>query len=88
MKIEDLRMIRLPIIEKCKLFSKEIIIKKEIQIMERGPCTRIDGNKCDAYINPSVKWKLGNCPLATHIIVDEDIQKLTNPLKASKRGRK
>jgi len=78
---------REPIIDKCKVYSKEIIIKKKPVIMEKGPCNRIDGAQCAAYIKPAVKWKNGNCPLATHIIYEEDEQKFKNPLKASKQSR-
>jgi hypothetical protein len=77
-----------PIIEKCKINTKEITIKKETQIIEKGPCNKISGNKCSAYINPFIKWKLGNCPLASHIIMMEDEQKFKNPLKESKRSRR
>ena len=76
-----------PIIAKCKINLREVIVNKEAKMMEKGPCTRIDGVNCGAYINPAAKWKNGNCPLATHIILVEDEQKFKNPLKASKRAR-
>jgi hypothetical protein len=78
---------RLPIIDKCKIFTKEVMVKRKPVMMEKGPCSRIDGDKCGAYINPAAKWKLGHCGLATHIIHEEDEQKFINPIKASKRGR-
>ncbi|MGD8520928.1 MAG: PxxKW family cysteine-rich protein [Desulfobacterales bacterium] len=41
---------------------------------------------CTACPDPSLKWKLGNCNLATHIKADSGSSKTKlNPLKASKR---
>ncbi len=44
---------------------------------------------CSACPDPSVKWKNGNCNLATHVqnAVAEAKAKV-NPIKASKRGGK
>lgn len=75
-----------PVIDKCLIYSKEVTINKKTQMMEKGPCSRINGDKCGAYINPTAKWRLGNCNLATHIIFEEDVEKFKlNPIKASKR---
>lgn len=37
---------------------------------ETNPCKRIEPGTelCLAYINPAQRWKIGTCPLATHII--------------------
>ena len=78
---------REPIIDKCNIFTKVIMVKKKPVTMEKGPCSRIDGTQCAAYIKPAGKWKNGNCPLATHLIYQEDEEKFKNPLKASKRAR-
>jgi len=75
-----------PIIDKCNIFTKEVMVNRKPVIMEKGPCRRILTGKCVAYISPTAKWKLGNCPLATHIIYEEDEEKFINPIKASKRG--
>ena len=41
---------------------------------------------CTACPDPSLKWKLGKCNLATHIKADAGSSKAKlNPLKASKR---
>lgn len=34
-------------------------------------CARINErtNFCTTYVNPEKKWRLGNCPLATHVVV-------------------
>lgn len=43
---------------------------------------------CSACPEPSIKWKNGNCNLATHVTNATEVtqkQKI-NPLKASKRG--
>ena len=44
---------------------------------------------CTACPDPSLKWKNGNCNLATHVATTTSAkaQKL-NPLKASKRGNR
>ncbi len=85
MNIEEMKKERLPIVEKCKIFKKEVIVKKVPTMMEKGPCKRTEEDLCAAYINPALKWKLGDCPLATHIIVQEEVEKFVNPLKASRR---
>jgi len=30
-------------------------------------CAKIENNYCQMYINPSIKWRLGVCPGATHV---------------------
>ncbi len=87
--IEKGEVIQEAIIDQCKLFAKEITVKGKKEIMERGPCSRIDGNLCAAYIKPAARWKLGPCPLATHIIHEEEAVKFKlNPIKASKQHNK
>ncbi len=39
---------------------------------EHGPCERIDGTKCSAYMLPKAKWRLGRCPLASHWFDEKD----------------
>lgn len=42
---------------------------------------------CSAYPDPSVKWRNGNCNLASHVAAASVASKAkVNPLKASKRG--
>jgi hypothetical protein len=53
-------------------------------------CTRStelsSGWYCTACPDPSIKWKNGNCNLATHVTVEsKQAQAKINPLKASKR---
>ncbi len=47
------------------------------------------GLYCSACPEPALKWKRGNCNMATHVVTaaTENKQKI-NPLKASKRGGK
>lgn len=46
-----------------------------------------DGWYCSASPNPSTKWKIGNCNLASHVVsAAAAAQAKINPLKASKRG--
>ena len=54
-------------------------------------CGRIvevtSGSYCSACPEPSVKWKIKNCNLATHVAtVPTEVKVKMNPLKASKRG--
>jgi len=42
---------------------------------------------CTSCPDPSIKWKNGNCNLATHIVIAPAAAKAKiNPLKASKRA--
>ena len=44
---------------------------------------------CSACAEPSLKWKTGNCNLATHVSATTTANKQKiNPLKASKTARK
>jgi hypothetical protein len=43
---------------------------------------------CSAAPAPALKWKNGDCNLATHIVIVAKEQAKVNPLKASKRGGK
>jgi Family of unknown function (DUF6811) len=56
-------------------------------------CTRASeipsGWYCSACPEPAVKWKNGNCNLATHVVAAPAAAKAKiNPLKASKRGNR
>ena len=66
---------REPIVEKCEGCGKSL--------PEAG------AQVCSVYLIPSSKWRIGKCPMATHIKkeIKDDAFKL-NPLKASKRGKK
>jgi len=58
-------------------------------IIERcRDCGRHDGTYCTVYTIPKAKWRSGNCPMATHLVVEQkkDKKKL-NPIKKSKRNR-
>ena len=51
--------------------------------------TEIEGAwYCTACPEPALKWKNGNCNLATHIVAAVVAKTKINPLKASKRGGK
>ncbi len=53
-------------------------------------CNRIvvvsEARYCSSCPDPAVKWKLGNCNLATHIVKETAQAAKVNPLKASKRA--
>ncbi len=56
-------------------------------------CKRVNeydsGLYCTACPEPAVKWKNGNCNLASHVTAAETGAKTKiNPLKASKRARR
>lgn len=62
-----------PIVEQCGGCQKVI----------EGP----SGNYCMIFPDPIIKWRLGNCNMATHIIASIEKKSVKiNPLKASKRG--
>lgn len=42
---------------------------------------------CTACPEPAVKWRNGNCNLATHIAAAAENKAKINPLKASKRSK-
>ena len=47
-------------------------MEKEQVVDECQGCRRIEKtNTCEAYIKPSAKWRLGNCNLASHIVLEE-----------------
>ena len=78
--IEKLRANRLPLHQKC--FGGGDI----------PPCSHAtkSGDTCEAYFDPSAKWRLGDCPLADLALkTKEETKKVTvNALKASKRAAK
>jgi predicted amidophosphoribosyltransferase len=56
-------------------------------------CNRVQefssGWYCTACPEPSLKWKNGNCNLASHVTIEKaGAKQKINPLKASKRGNK
>ena len=68
------------IIKQCEIFTDK-------EGMNYGPCSRIDGVKCSAYMIPRMKWRLGRCPLATHWI-DETNKKKTKSRVGQQKQRK
>jgi len=76
------------VIQNCLNQTKTVKVKNEDTVMTKGPCNRVDGDKCSTYISPAAKWKNGKCNMATHLIYEEDVQKFKNPLKASKQSTK
>ena len=66
---EKLLKERLPIVDECKGCEKAVV---EI-------------NMCSAYVNPGSKWRLGNCPLATHIVI---VDKSTQKIRAGQQKQK
>ena len=50
-------------------------------------CARVDNGYCDAYPEPELKWKNGDCNLATNIVREVKAKKKINPIKASRRRK-
>lgn len=67
---------RVPTIEKCKGCNRTEVIN--------------DQELCLAYLTPSEHWRLGNCPLATHVItmVGEQDQGKTRAGQQKQKGKK
>lgn len=60
--------------------TKEQVIEKCLG------CRRIEKeNTCASYINPSSKWRLGNCNLASHLVVEETKKAGYKPGKFGKK---
>ena len=54
---DELKKKREPIVEQCK--------------GEKKSCDHIDSsNLCTSYISPKTRWRLGTCPLATHVEIE------------------
>jgi len=55
---------------KEKMISERTPVVSECIGDETNTCKRIEEGTqfCLAYINPTQRWKLGICPLATHVI--------------------
>lgn len=52
----------------------------------RRPAQYETGMYCAAAPDPSLKWKNGNCNIATHVKTTVEVKKQKiNPIKASKR---
>lgn len=62
-----------PIVEQCNGCARTVVGP------EPGPSC------CQVFLMPSSKWRVGNCPMATHLQKEEVQSKNVNPLKASKR---
>lgn len=72
--------------EKCDKCDGTGIITK---MTENDGCAKADyeKNTCTVYFDPSAKWRLCCCPMATNILTLEEKKKMLNPLKYSKRNR-
>ena len=62
--LDEMMRNRLPVIDECRNHPTE-------------PCSFLekDSDFCTAYMNPKSRWRLGPCPLATHVSVQEEKQK-------------
>lgn len=72
-RMKKSQLTREPIIDKCVGCDKVRVGP------ERGVGT------CVAFLYPSVKWRIGNCPLASHLKREVGKEKFVDPIKKSKR---
>ena len=79
-KIIDPLLLRSPVIDKCSGCAR---IEFNAQVLEGDKLITIDA--CAAYIDPKMKWRLGNCGLATNVVIEET---KAAKYKAKKYGKK
>lgn len=74
-------MDRQPIVEKCygcgKTITQMVMLTGEVEVLF-----------CGTYLDPTSKWRIGNCPMATHLQKEIKKQGFVDPLKASKKSMK
>ena len=83
-------------VEKCLAGIEIREIKKAGKLekveMERIDCDKVfensDGNKiCIAYLTPALKWRTGNCALASNKIKEEEVKKKTKGQQKQRKFR-
>ena len=71
--------------------SREEYLKDRTKVIEKceGCNHIIDYDYCESYLHPNMKWRLGNCPAATHIVKEfEQTKKRIGQQKQKKRKKK
>ena len=70
-----------------KLHREKLLKERQPIIDECKGCQKIvtEINMCSAYINPTAKWKLGNCPLSTHVVIED---KFTHKTRVGQQKQK
>jgi hypothetical protein len=72
-------MDRSPIVEKCygcgKTVTQTVMLTGEVEVLF-----------CGTYAMPETKWRIGNCPMATHLQKEIKKQGFVDPLKANKKS--
>ena len=82
LKREQMINERYPIVEEC-IGCNKVEADPNSPNPEYTTCYQ----KCLAYINPAMKWKLGDCNLASHINVIETGPEKYKPKKYGKKRR-
>jgi hypothetical protein len=77
--IEEVVMEKEPIVDQCKGCGK---------IVSNITNNEITNVVCAMYLMPNSKWRIGNCPGATHLEKEILEIKKVDPLKASKMKMK
>lgn len=81
--IADLREKRQPICDKC---HRDII--EDEKVIDTKTCELVDGEKCNVYAFPDAKWRLGNCPMATHVETEQEKKSVKKRVGQQKQTRK
>ena len=83
---------------KAQLIKEQMINERYPIVEQCVGCNRVEPDpglpegtssyqKCSAYINPTLKWKLGNCNLASHLTVIETGPEKYKPKKYGRKRR-
>ena len=68
--------------------EKEKAIRSAI-IEKCNPCSLHDKIECPVYAYPKAKWRLGDCPMATHVIArTKETDKFKRRVGQQKGGKK
>lgn len=60
--------------EKLMAIRKEITVECVAHKNGTGSCENIDNGFCTKYPVPATFWRMGGCPMATHVNFDKDLE--------------
>lgn len=80
--VEELKVIRKPIIDKCKTTVTE---KGEEKL---HICSRSDGEACNVYAFPTAKWRTGDCPMADAVLRTEELVEEVGKVRVGQQKQK
>jgi len=75
--MDEMMQNRLPVVDECRNNPTE-------------PCSFLEKGSdfCTVYINPKSRWRLGPCPLATHVSTQEEKPKTKIRVGQQKQRRR